>query len=40
MKHQTMLVSGFKLYFEFILSHPPGRTAGSLMYVYNNSKYA
>ena len=26
-----MFVSGVKMYFEFISSHPPGRTAGSLI---------
>ena len=30
-KHHTMFVSGFKMYFEFISSHPHGRTAGSLI---------
>jgi hypothetical protein len=26
-KYQTMFVSGVGMYFEFISSHPPGRTA-------------
>ena len=30
-KHHTMFVCGFKMCFEYISSHPPGRTAGSLI---------
>ena len=29
--HHTIFVSGFGMYFEFISSHPHGRTAGSLI---------